>query len=70
MECPNCKVELHPQMFTGLIGVNSRGRPVWVFYEMCPKCKEPIVGYRQQRENEWIIAGYDVEGLSILTRKE
>ena len=32
------------------------------------KCKEPIVGYREQRENEWIPLNSDTEGLILLTK--
>lgn len=50
MECPNCQTTFYPQMHTQLIGSNSRGMNVFVYYQMCPECKEPVVGVRELKD--------------------
>ena len=70
MQCPTCKVEFAPQMTSKIIGLNGRGKQVYLYFQMCPSatCKEPIVGYRERRENEWIPLDSDTEGLILLTK--
>lgn len=43
LECPSCSIHLYPQMRSALIGLKE-GKAVNVFYQLCPKCNEPIVG--------------------------
>jgi hypothetical protein len=70
MQCPTCKVEFASQMTSKNIGLNGRGKQVYVYFQMCPsaKCMEPVVGYREKRENEWIPLDSDTEGLILLAK--
>jgi hypothetical protein len=70
MKCPNCDVGFHPQMENHLIGENKRGINVFVFYQMCPECKEPITGAREARSGEYFPSSSDVEGLALLTKSQ
>lgn len=69
MECPTCGVSFHPQMSNTLIGQNSKGIQVYVFYQICPGCKEPIVGIREKRQEEFFVSTSDVIGLKLMTFK-
>jgi hypothetical protein len=66
MECPNCQTSFYPQMRTHLIGTNSRGMNVFVYYQLCSKCKEPIVGVRELKD--LLALSIDVQELTLLTK--
>ena len=69
MQCPTCKITFQPGMGNHLIGTISKQKQVFVYYQMCPKCEEPIIGYRELREKEHYALSSDVEGLTLLTTK-
>jgi hypothetical protein len=50
LACPNCQTIFVPQMLTHLMGSNTRGMYVFVYYQLCPNCKEPIVGVKEQND--------------------
>jgi hypothetical protein len=53
-------------MRTQLIGSNSRSMNVFVYYQMCPECKEPVVGVRELKD---LLALFiDVQDLTLLTK--
>ena len=66
VECSNCQTNFYPQMRTKLIGSNSRGMNVFVYYQLCPKCKEPIVGVRELKD--LLALSIDVQDLTLLTK--
>jgi hypothetical protein len=53
-------------MRTQLMGSNTRGMYVFVYYQLCPNCKEPIVGVREQKDLDAM--NIDVQDLTLLTK--
>jgi hypothetical protein len=51
-----------------LIGRNKNNVDVYVFYQICPECKEPIIGVREKRHDEWVVLSTDVEGVTLLKK--
>jgi hypothetical protein len=49
------------------IGKNGRNNSVFIYYQICPECREPIVGLREAVKGEVYLNPNDVEGLFILT---
>jgi hypothetical protein len=48
------------------IGKNGRNNSVFVYYQICPECREPIVGIKESLKGEVYLNPNDVEGLVIL----
>jgi len=44
------------------IGRNGKGHYVYVYYQICPECKEPIVGIKEGGPSN------NVEGITLLKR--
>jgi hypothetical protein len=58
-------------MRNSLIGTNAKGVSVYVYYQMCPECKEPIVRVREKRQDEFLSASpYDVQNLILLVKEK
>ena len=53
-----------------LTGPNAKGINVYVFYQICPECREPIVGVREKRQNKTFVLSSDVQDLALLTKQE
>jgi hypothetical protein len=68
VECSYCQTNFYPQMRTQLIGSNLRGMNVFVYYQLCPKCKEPIVGVRELKD--LLALSIDVQDLTLLTKQK
>jgi hypothetical protein len=68
MICPNCQTNFYPQMHTQLIGSNSRDMNVFIYYQMCPECKEPVVGVRELKD--LLALSIDVQELTLLTKSK
>jgi hypothetical protein len=66
MECPNCKSNFHPQMWNFPIGLNKDNKQVYVYYQICPSCKDAVVGIKTPKEGKLICYPHDVEGLILL----
>ncbi len=69
MECPTCKLQLHPNMHNTLIGKNVRNISIFVFYQICPECGEPIVGIKESAKGELYMNPNNVEGLIFLIKE-
>ena len=69
MECPTCNISLHPDMRNSLIGKNKRNVSIFVFYQICPECGEPIVGIKESNLGELYMNPNDDKGLIFLTRR-
>ena len=67
MKCPNCNDSFHPQMSSHRIGRNSRDKWVHVYYQLCPACLDPVIGYRET--NNLIEFGSEVHDLMLLTKQ-
>ena len=50
------------------MGENAGGRSVYIYYQMCPSCKEPIAGLKEIATGKfpWV----DIEEGMILLRKD
>jgi transcription initiation factor IIE alpha subunit len=48
------------------MGSNTRGMYVFVYYQLCPKCKEPIVGVKEQEDLDAL--NIDIKDLTILRK--
>ncbi|HZD34720.1 MAG TPA: hypothetical protein VE130_05905 [Nitrososphaeraceae archaeon] len=66
MECPNCSVGFDPQMNNATVGQNKNKEWVFVYYQICPKCGEPVVGIKVPKKGEWYPSRFDTEGLVML----
>jgi hypothetical protein len=47
---PSCQTIFVLQMRTQLLGTNTRGMYVFVYYQLCPNCKEPVIGVKEQKD--------------------
>jgi hypothetical protein len=52
-----------------LIGKNGRNNNVFIYYQICPECREPIVGIKESLKGEVYLNPNDVEGLVIFTNE-
>ena len=64
--CANCQTIFVPQMCTQLMGSNTRGLYVFVYYQLCPNCKEPIVGVKEQKDLDAL--NIDIKDLILLIK--
>jgi hypothetical protein len=69
MECPTCKLQLHPNMHSTLIGKNVRNISIFIFYQICPECGEPIVGIKESPRGELYMNPNNIEGLIFLLKE-
>jgi hypothetical protein len=69
MLCPTCQMNIHPQMSNVFIGKNGRNNGVFIYYQICPECKEPVVGIKESLKGEVYLNPNEVEGLVILTKE-
>ncbi len=69
MECPICQTNLHPNMNNALIGKNLRNVSIFVYYQICPECGEPIVGIKESPMGEIYMNPKNTEGLVFLTKE-
>jgi uncharacterized protein with PIN domain len=68
MECPTCKFQLHPNMTNSFIGKNNRNTSLFIYYQICPECGEPIVGIKESAKGDLYMNPNDIEGLILLTK--
>ena len=59
-------IYLHPQMWNFHIGLNKENKQVYVYYQICPSCKDTIVGIKTPKEGSFICYPNDTEGLILL----
>jgi hypothetical protein len=52
MKCLSCNNLFHPQMGFHFLGFNKRQNSVYVYYQLCPSCKEPVVGIYESQKLE------------------
>ena len=70
MKCPTCETVFHPHMNNTLIGKNAKNNNIFIYYQICPECREPIVGLKEALKGEIYLNPNDVGGLILLTRHE
>lgn len=69
MICSTCQTTFHPHMTNLFIGKNGRNNNVFIYYQICPECREPIVGIKESLKGELYLNPNDVEGLVIFTNE-
>jgi len=57
-------------MNNAYIGTNTNNVNIYVYFQLCPECKEPIIGVREQRKDEIYPLSIDIQGLALLTKKK
>ena len=70
MICPTCQTNFYPHMNNVLIGKNGINNSVFAYYQMCPECREPILGIKESMKGEVYLNPNDVERLVLLTRQK
>jgi phage terminase large subunit GpA-like protein len=70
MICPTCQTNFYPHMNNVLIGKNRKNNSVFAYYQMCPECKEPILGIKESMKGEVYLNPNDVERLVLLIRQK
>ncbi len=68
MECPICQTNLHPNMNNALIGKNQRNISIFIHYQICPECGEPIVGIKESSKGDIYMNPNNIEGITFLTK--
>jgi hypothetical protein len=73
LKCPNCGASFQPQFSSHIIGLNKKKINVIVFSQLCPKCDQPIIGYRDQKPHEVIpqdviLDETDVHNLTMMVK--
>ena len=68
MECPICQTNLHPNMNNALIGKNQRNISIFVYYQICSECGEPIVGIKESSKGDIYMNPNNTEGITFLTK--
>jgi hypothetical protein len=53
-----------------LIGKNKRNISIFVYYQICPECGEPIVGIKESSRGEVYMNPNDIEGLVFLSKEK
>jgi hypothetical protein len=48
------------------VGVNKDNKQVYGYYQICPSCKDAIVGIKVPKEGQFICYPNDTEGLILL----
>ncbi len=68
MECPICQTQFHSNMSNTLIGKNKRNISIFVYYQICPECDEPIVGVKEASKGEIYMNPSNIEGIVFLKK--
>lgn len=53
-------------MHNALIGRNKRNASIFVYFQICPECDEPIVGIKEATRGEVYMNPNNIEGLVLL----
>lgn len=69
MECPICQTNLHPNMNNALIGKNQRNISMFVYYQICPECDEPIIGIKESSKGDIYMNPNNIEDLIFLKKE-
>lgn len=69
MECPTCLTQFHPKMNNALVGRNRRNNSIFLYFQLCPECEEPIVGVKEATGGEIYMNPNNLDGLISLTKE-
>jgi len=53
-------------MHNALVGRNKRNTSIFVYFQICPECDEPIVGIKEATRGEVYMNPNNIEGLVLL----
>jgi hypothetical protein len=56
-------------MNNSLIGKNKRNTSLFVYYQICPECGEPIVGIKESSRGELYMNPDNVEDMTFLVKE-
>ena len=56
-------------MNNSFIGKNIRNISLFIYYQICPECEEPIVGIKESSKGELYMNPNDVKGLTFLIKE-
>jgi hypothetical protein len=68
MKCPTSQTDFYPHMSNTLVGKNRNNASVFLYYQLCPECKEPVIRIIEATEGEAFLSPDDINGLILLTR--
>jgi len=68
MECPNCGDNFFPRMERRPMGKNIKGDNVFVYFQLCSKCYEPVIGFKEGNKYKQWFEPTETEDLVILKR--
>jgi len=57
-------------MHNTLVGTNANNANVYVYFQICPDCKEPVIGTKEAKKDEFFLLASDVQDLILLTRQK
>lgn len=66
LKCPSCNVAFHPQFMQQFLGFKKDLNPVYVCYQLCPSCDEPIMGYKSGAYTSVL----DATGLTLMMKQK
>ena len=66
LACPSCQTIFVPQMRTQLLGTNTRGMYVFVYYLLCPNRKEPVIEVKERKDLDAL--NIDIKDLILLIK--
>jgi len=54
MECPDCGKNFIPRMERRPMGKNIKGDNAFVYFQLCSKCYEPVIGIKEgNKDKQW-----------------
>ena len=69
LTCPTCQTKFHPHMNNSIVGKNARNNTIFVYYQICPECREPIIGIKESIKGEIYLNPNDVENLVLVSNR-
>lgn len=68
MNCPVCTTTFHPNMKNTFIGKNQMNVSIFLYYQICSECGEPIVAVKESSKGEIYMNPSNTEGLTFLIK--
>lgn len=71
MKCLSCDNHFHPQMGFHFLGFNKRQNSIYVYYQLCPSCNEPVIGTYETQKLEFMppVSSDDINNKVSLLKK-
>lgn len=68
MNCPVCDTVFHPNMKNIFIGKNQMNIGIFIYYQICSECGEPIIGVKESSKGEIYMNPSNIEGIIFLVK--